>query len=218
MKAFASWSGGKDCMLALYRFLQNDKNEVAYLVNMCDDDGKHSRSHRIKKHLIAEQASMLNIPIVQETTGTEGYETYFKFVINRLKKEGVTAGIFGDIYLIEHRKWIERVCADLDIQAIFPIWGDGTRLLLKEFIETGFKALTVAVDIKKLNSNWLGRELDLSFYNDIVSINDVDPCAENGEYHSFVYGGPIFSKPVSFSKGEVYQNDNHIFLQLNREV
>lgn len=214
MKAFASWSGGKDCMLAVYRHLQIKGNEVAYLVNMCDVDGVHSRSHGIKKSFIRLQAKAINIPIVQETTGFRGYETHFKSVINKLKKEGVTAGIFGDIYLKEHRTWIERVCKELNIEPIFPLWENDTNSLLKEFIELGFKALTVAVNADKLDKNWIGRNLDLSFYNEITAMENIDPCAENGEYHSFVYDGPIFSKPVKFEKDEIYKKDNHIFLPL----
>ncbi len=214
MKAFASWSGGKDCMLAVYRQLQIKSNDVAYLVNMCDIDGIHSRSHRIKKSFIRLQAKAINIPIVQEAIDFRGYETHFKSVINKLKKEGVTAGIFGDIYLKEHRIWIERVCKELNIEPIFPLWENNTNSLLKEFIELGFKALTVAVNADKLDKNWIGRNLDLSFYHEITTMKNIDPCAENGEYHSFVYDGPIFSKPVKFEKGEIYKKDNHIFLPL----
>ena len=215
MKIFASWSGGKDCMLAVYRYLQTKGNEVAYLVNMCDTDGEHSRSHGIKKNFIRSQAKAMNIPIIQEATDFRGYETCFKEVINELKKDGVTAGIFGDIYLMEHRIWIERVCKELDVEPIFPLWENDTKLLLKEFIDVGFKALTVAVNTDKLNENWIGRNLDLSFFKEITAMENTDPCAENGEYHSFVYAGPIFSKPVKFEKGETYKKDNHIFLPLN---
>jgi uncharacterized protein (TIGR00290 family) len=214
MKVFASWSGGKDCMLAVYRQLQKEGIEVAYLVNMCDTDGEHSRSHGIKKSFIKKQATAMNIPILQEATDQRGYEICFKSVINELKKEGVTAGIFGDIYLMEHRTWIERVCRELQIKPIFPLWENDTKTLLREFIDAGFKALTVAVNTDKLDKNWIGRELDLSFYNDITSMENIDPCAENGEYHSFVFNGPIFSEPVNFSMGKIHQNNNHLFLQL----
>lgn len=215
MKAFASWSGGKDCMLAVYRTLQKKEYEVAYLVNMCDNDGEHSRSHGIKKSFIETQAKAMNIAIVQEAADFKGYESSFKAVISELKKDGVTAGIFGDIYLMEHRTWIERVCQELEIEPIFPLWENDTKLLLKEFIEAGFKSLTVAINTDKLDNTWLGRNMNNSFYDDITALKDIDPCAENGEYHSFVYDGPIFSEPVNFSKGEVRTDKNHLFLALN---
>ena len=214
MKVFASWSGGKDCMLAVYRLLQKEGMEIACLVNMCDIDGEYSRSHGIRKSFIQNQAAAMNIPILQEPTDIRGYETCFKSVINELKKEGITAGIFGDIYLLEHRVWIERVCNEMQIEPIFPLWENDTKTLLKEFIDTGFKALTVAVNTDKLDENWIGRELDLSFYNEITAMENIDPCAENGEYHSFVYSGPIFSHPVKFEKGKIHQKNNHVFLQL----
>lgn len=215
MKVFASWSGGKDCMLAVYRYLQTKGNEVACLVNMCSADGEHSRSHGIKKGFIRSQGEAMNIPIVQAATDFRGYETCFKEVVNELKKDEVTAGIFGDIYLMEHRIWIERVCKELDIEPIFPLWENDTKELLKEFIDVGFKALTVAVNTDKLNENWIGRDLDSSFFNEITALDNIDPCAEEGEYHSFVYDGPIFSNPVKLSKGSTYKKSNHIFQPLN---
>ena len=215
MKVFASFSGGKDCMLAIYRHRQAKGNKVAYLVNMCDADGEHSRSHGIKKKIIRSQAEAMNIPIIQEATDVREYERCFKSVITELKKDGVRAGIFGDIYLMEHRKWIERVCKELDIEPILPLWKNNTKKLLKEFIDIGFKALTVAINTDKLNENWIGRDLDLSFFNEITAMENTDPCAENGEYHSFVYGGPIFSNQVKFTKGEPYKKGKHIFLPLN---
>ncbi len=115
---------------------------------------------------------------------------------------------------MEHRVWIERVCSELQIEPIFPLWENDTKSLLKKLIDAGFKALTVAVNSDMLDENWIGRELDLSFYNEITSMENIDPCAENGEYHSFVYNGPIFSQPVNFSKGKTHQNGKHIFLQL----
>ncbi len=214
MKAFASWSGGKDCMLAVYRYLQTIDHEMACLVNMCDVDGEQSRSHGINKRFIRSQALAMNLPIVQPAVDARGYESCFKAVVNDLKKEGVTAGVFGDIYLVEHREWIERVCKELDIDPIFPLWGEETQALLKDFVELGFKALTVAVDKNKLNEHWIGRELDQSFFKDITAMADIDPCAEKGEYHTFVYDGPLFSHPVAFEKGKPYERGHHVFLPL----
>ncbi|WP_088654902.1 Dph6-related ATP pyrophosphatase [Geofilum rhodophaeum] len=214
MKAFASWSGGKDCMLAVYRYLQTNDHEMACLVNMCDADGEQSRSHGIHKRFIQSQARAMNLPIVQQAVDARGYESCFKAVVNELKKEGVTVGVFGDIYLVEHRQWIERVCEDLDVAPIFPLWENDTQALLMEFVELGFKALTVAVHKNKLGEHWVGRELDLPFFKEITAIADIDPCAENGEYHSFVYDGPLFSHPVAFEKGTPYEKDYHVFLPL----
>lgn len=214
MRAFVSWSGGKDCMLALYRELKHMNLEISYLINMCDIDGEHSRSHGLKKSLIKQQAEAIGIPIIQAETDFNNYETNLKEVIQKLKIEGISAGIFGDIYLKVHRDWIERVCSDLDIATVFPLWGCDTSHLLKEFIDEGFKAFTVAVNSDKLGKEWLGRELNSYFYSEITKLNNIDPCAENGEYHTFVYDGPIFRYNVGFTKGPTSLRDNHFFLDL----
>ena len=216
MAAFASWSGGKDCMLALYRYLQQESQDVEFLVNMCDLDGERSRSHGLKKGLIKSQSDCIGIPVIQQKTSSEAYEVNFKKVISGLRNQGVHVGIFGDIYLNEHRVWVERVCHEMDIIPVFPLWKNDTRQLLQEFIDTGFKALTVSVRSDKLPQEWLGRSLDNSFLTDITSLEDVDPCAENGEYHTFVYGGPVFREPVEFIKGGISFRDKHFFLELSQ--
>jgi diphthine-ammonia ligase len=214
MKAFVSWSGGKDCMLALYRFLQYQDNTVVSLVNMCDDQTELSRSHGLSRGVIAKQSDAMGLRLTQCQTGSALYERNFKNVIAGLKKEGVTAGVFGDIYLMEHRTWIERVCNEADVTPVFPLWENDTKALLSEFIDAGFEALTVSVRDAMLPQSWLGRILNHSFLNDIATLEGVDACAENGEYHSFVYDGPIFNHPVSFTTGARYRADNHTYLTI----
>jgi uncharacterized protein (TIGR00290 family) len=213
MKAFVSWSGGKDCMLALHRFLKNNSNAVSHLVNMCENNSEYSRSHGIKKSLIMDQADSIGVPIVQETIGNS-YEANFKKVISELKLEGVKAGIFGDIYLQEHRTWIDRVCSEMNIEAIFPLWGEDTKGLLNEFISEGFKTIVVVIDNTKLSTQWLGRKIDNEFLNDIVKQENIDACAEKGEYHSFVYDGPLFKKPIPFIKGKKFTESQNTYLEL----
>ncbi|HEY4785495.1 MAG TPA: diphthine--ammonia ligase [Bacteroidales bacterium] len=214
MRLFTSWSGGKDCTLALYRILQDNKHEVTHILNMCDTDNSHSRSHGMPKHLIAQQAASLGIEILQPVSDFKNYETIFKETIKTLKEKGVAGGVFGDIYLQVHRDWIERVCAEMEIQPFFPLWENNTTDLLKEFINDGFKTIVVSVNSKSLPQSWLGREINEKFIADILKLEGIDPCAENGEYHSFVYDGPIFKKPVTFSRGREFFKDNHWFLNL----
>jgi len=213
MKAFVSWSGGKDCMLAMHRFLKNQNNSVSHLVNMCENDNEYSRSHGIKKDFIKLQADSLGIKIIQEKIG-ESYEANFKKVISKLKSEGVTAGVFGDIYLEEHKVWIDGVCSDMEIEAVFPLWGNDTRKLLNEFISEEFKTMVVAIDNTKLSAEWLGRIIDHDFYKDIIKLGHIDACAEKGEYHSFVYDGPIFKSPISFATGKTYIKSRNTFIEL----
>lgn len=202
MKAFASWSGGKDCMLAVHRFLKEPANQIHCLVNMCDSDGIHSRSHGVKSILIKNQAGCMGIPIMQMATDSKEYTSNFKRAMLELKKEGVNAGVFGDIYLQEHRTWIEQVCSEVGVDPVFPLWENDTKELLKEFVAEGFETIVVAIDNSKLSLNWLGRTIDNDFVAEIIQLEDIDACAEKGEYHSFVYNGPLFKKPLVFQKGE----------------
>ena len=214
MKVFVSWSGGKDCMLAMYNFMKNPENRVVSLVNMCDENCMMSRSHGIKSDLIKRQALCMGIPIIQEPIGKNGYEESFKKAVNSLKAQGINAGVFGDIYLIEHRVWIERVCCDLGIDAVFPLWSRNTTELIKEFVDFGFKTKVVSVREGFLSEEWLGVDIDNNFISKILAMPNIDPCAENGEYHSFVYDGPIFKTPVPINLGKRYKHDNHYFLEL----
>ena len=214
MKAFVSWSGGKDCMLALNRYLKNHSKQDVCLLNMCDEHSDLSRCHGLKKKMIGLQAEKMGIHLFHETTDFAGYEKAFKQKIAELKLMGVAEGVFGDIYLEEHRTWIERVCNEMEIEAVFPIWHADTKKLLLELVDERFKALTVAVHCDMLPEQWLGRELNRSFYDEIITLKGIDPCAENGEYHSYVYDGPLFSEPVSFIKWEKTKRDNYYFLTI----
>lgn len=217
MKAFVSWSGGKDCMLALYRFLNIPENDVCCLVNMCDEASGQSSSHGLPASLLQHQANCLNIPLKQTKTTRSDYERRFKDVLKQLREEGVTAGVFGDIYLMEHRTWIERVCNESEMEPLFPLWGDSTTSLFQEFIDNGFQALTVSVCSDMLPISFLDRNLDTDFLTDILALEHADPCAENGEYHSFVYDGPLFDIPVSFVKEGVCLQDRHYYLKIREE-
>lgn len=216
MKAFVSWSGGKDCMYAMHRFLQNNKdNEVAALVNMCDADGIMSRSHGLKRLWIERQARAMQTPLIQQPVENNSYEQSLKKVIARLKKEGVNAGIFGDIYLQEHRTWIERVCSDMDIQAVFPLWGIDVRTIMKQFVDDGFETVVVSVRKDKLDPSFLGKKIDAAFIEEMKLLPDIDICGENGEYHTYVFDGPLFHTPVVFTTGEITESKTHWFITLD---
>jgi len=196
VKAFVSWSGGKETVLSFYKAMSDDRTEVAYLLNMVSEDGRLSRSHGVGSALLRKQAEAIGIPIVQKKSSWPTYEKEFKAAVEELKKEGVDAGIFGDIDLQEHRDWVERVCGELGIRAILPLWGRKREDLLKEFIDCGFEALVVAVRDDVLGREWIGRKIDENFIKDIRKLGTVDLCGEKGEYHTFVTDGPIFKKPV----------------------
>lgn len=214
MKAFVSWSGGKDTSLAFWRAKNLHGLEIKYLLNMISEDGTHSRSHGVKADLMRAQAQALSISIVQRKTGWKNYEEEFKKAVLDFRKEGIQIGVFGDIDLQEHRDWIERVCKDIGIEPILPLWKEERERLLEEFIHAGFKAVVCATHSDFLGENWLGRRIDKKLIEDLGAMENVDLCGEKGEYHTFVYDGPIFKKPVEFTVGKKMLKDKHWFLEL----
>lgn len=214
MKAFVSWSSGKDCMYALYKFIQQKDNEVIALLNMTNAGSDKSRSHGITNEMILRQAAQLSFPLVQQPAGKSDYEANFKKAIETLKNKGVEAGVFGDIYLEEHRVWIERVCSEMEITPVFPLWGSDTTQLIRQFVDDGFKTITVAVRKNKLSQDFLGKVIDLDFIAKLSAMDDIDLCAERGEYHSFVFDGPIFKQPINFTTEEISEDTNHYYIQL----
>ena len=124
------------------------------------------------------------------------------------------AGVFGDIDLQVHRDWIERVCRESGIQPIFPLWENNRYDIMQEFIQAGFKSIVVSVRHEKMDKSWLGREIDKTFISDLQKEEHIDLCGEEGEYHTFVYDGPIFQQAVDFSTGTTFSRDNHHFIEI----
>nr|MQY69725.1 diphthine--ammonia ligase [Bacillota bacterium] len=144
----------------------------------------------------------------------ESYEKVFKKAVAELKREGVKIGIFGDIDLRKHRDWVERVCKEIGIKPLLPLWKKGREGLLKEFIQVGFEAIVVATKADLLGKEWLGRKIDEELIKDLKKVNGVDLCGEKGEYHTVVYDGPIFRRPVRFATGRKVFKDKHWFLKI----
>lgn len=214
MKAFVSWSGGKETSLACYRTMRKKNLKIKYLLNMISEDGKHSRSHGVSSKLLKLQAEAIGVPIVQRRTTWENYEDVFKNAVLGLKKKGVDTGIFGDIDIQRHRDWVERVCKEVGIRPFLPLWKEKREELLKEFIQAGFKAIVVAIRTDSLGKIWLGRKINTEFVEDLKALGNIDLCGENGEYHTFVYDGPIFKKPIEFITGRKVLKGKHWFLEL----
>jgi len=213
MKVFASWSGGKESALATYKAISQGY-QVSYLVNFVSEHGERSRSHGILANVLRLQAKAIGIPIVQVKTSWEDYEENFKKVVAELKEKGVEGGVFGDMDLEEHREWIERVCAELQIEPILPLWKMEPQKLLTEFWESGFKAIVVAT---RLDDSLLGRNLDEALLEEIKRFGS-HPCGESGEYHTLVTDGPIFQRPLEVTTGRRYKRDNVWFLEISAEL
>jgi diphthine-ammonia ligase len=156
----------------------------------------------------------MEIEVLQKPTTWEAYEARFKEILVHLRERGIEAGIFGDIDMLEHRKWVERVCRETGIIPVMPLWQWDREALMEEFINAGFKAVVVATDARVLGREWLGREISPLFREELRNMTGVDLCGEKGEYHTFVYDGPMFKGPVSFFPGESIKTDSHWFFTL----
>lgn len=215
MKVVCLWSGGKDSCFACYK-AKIEGYTIVSIINFANAEGTSSVSHGLSAEIIQRQAQMLGIPFLQKPMPHEGYRQAFKELVNDYKtKHGIEGIVFGDIYLQEHRDWIDKVCEELKVKAILPVWTNDTVGLARQIIDSGFKAIVVSVKKDILGKEWLGRKVDHEFMNDLKEAGDFDLCGERGEFHTFVYDGPLFKKPVTFTTGEKVEIGTHYFLKVN---
>jgi uncharacterized protein (TIGR00290 family) len=202
MKAFLNWSGGKDSAYCLYQAGKQGLDIGALLTSFHSSTGRVSM-HGVRPELIERQATSLSIPLFNmapEKEGLAAYEQTIHASNEKMKAEGFTHAVFGDLYLEDLRAYRQQLYAKDNIETLFPIWQSDTKKLLQEFIDLGFKAVVICVDAAVLPQSFCGRLIDENFLKDLPA--SVDPCGERGEYHSFVFDGPNFQTPVHFTKGE----------------
>jgi len=204
-KALFNWSSGKDSALALYKTLQNTDFQIECLLTSVNQQYQRISMHGIRVELLQEQAQSIGIPLkilkVPEMPTMEVYEKVMTEVLTELKENGITHSIFGDIFLEDLRQYRENQLAKIGLKGVFPIWKIPTQDLIQEFIALGFKTIVVCVNEKYLDKSFVGRVIDQDFINDLPK--NVDVCGENGEFHTFTFDGPIFSKPIDFEIGEI---------------
>jgi len=212
-KSLLSWSGGKDSALALNR-IKNDENYrlVAFLTSLTEDYNRISM-HGIRQVLLERQVESLGLPLesvyISKNSSNAEYESKMRSVLNKFIKNGVTSVVFGDVHLEDVRKYREENLSRIGMKAVFPLWGSDTSDLATEFIDLGFKAIITCIDSKFLDKKLVGREFDKAFLSELPT--NVDPCGEKGEFHSFVYAGPIFKKEISFKKGRIVRRNDRFF-------
>jgi uncharacterized protein (TIGR00290 family) len=201
-RAAISWSGGKDCCLALLR--ARSAYDVVAAVTMFTEDGDRSRSHGLRPDVLAAQAGRLGMTHLSGRGTWEGYTDEYTRVLGEAAALGVTHVIFGDIMFDAHRAWNEKVCAAHGLTAVLPLWNEPTDALLVEFLSTGSRAVIVTARESYLDASWLGRELSLPAMREMQA-RGVDACGENGEYHTLVVDSPVFSSPLPVRQGERVQ-------------
>lgn len=186
------WISGKDSCLALWRAQQ--ESSVTGLLSVLDETGLRARSHGVSKELLCSQAQSLGLESYFVSASWKSYEERLTAALRKIAEEGVSQVVFGDIDLMPHREWEEKVCARAGLAARLPLWNEDRLSLVNQFLELGFKARIVCVDGRFLDSSFVGREFDRKYIESLPP--SVDPCGENGEYHTFVYDGPNFNSPV----------------------
>src|SRR4030095_4940287 len=193
-RAYFNWSGGKDSALALWKVLKEKEFKVEYLLTSMNSFHDRVSMHGVRRNLLEAQARSLNISLttveLPEEPSMAEYETALTDKVNWIKEQGITHSIFGDIFLEDLKTYREQKLASAGIQCVFPIWKTDTNNLIRKFLDEGFKAIVVCINEKFLDESFCGRVIDENFLNDLPSM--VDACGENGEFHSFVYDGPIF--------------------------
>lgn len=204
VKGYMNWSGGKDSSLCLHYALEQNIPVQALLTSV---NKVHNRisMHGVRNELLEQQAASIGLPLhkieLPEQPGMDEYEELMSAKVKELKSEGFTHAVFGDIFLEDLKRYREEKLQALEMQCLFPLWKRDTKELMQEFLSLGFKAIIVCVNEKFLDKSFCGRMIDESFVNDLPS--NVDVCGENGEYHSYVFDGPVFKHPISITKGEI---------------
>ncbi len=185
------------------------------LLCMLHEEGLFSRSHGLPRELLSDQAQALGHLVTFASASWRDYEKTFKEEVKAMRLQGVEAGVFGDIDLDEHRRWVERVCRETGVEPLLPLWGEGRRRLVEEFLELGFRATVISFHRDWLRGDWLGRELDMCLLEEMERAG-VDPCGEGGEFHTFVHHGPLFREPVVFEVQGTLERDGHLQVMLAR--
>lgn len=212
-KFIMSYSCGKDSTLALYRMIQQGHEPAAILITS-NKKAKRSWFHGVPKNLLNQVSEALDIPLLLvESDGTNYGETFVEHLLNAKENLSIDSCVFGDIDLEEHRVWCTGRCDEAGIEAVFPLWQEGREALVHEFIDSGFKTVIKNVKLECLGEEFLGKVLTKDVVEDIKATGS-DPCGENGEYHSFVYDGPLFKNPIDFEIAGIERTETHGFLDI----
>ena len=212
-KVLLSWSGGKDCALTLYELLKSENYDIISLLTTITEDYNRISMHGIRKILLERQAESLGLPLekvlLSKNSSNKEYDNKMLTVLKKFLREGPFSFAFGDIFLEDVRKYREDKLSILEIKGIFPLWLKDTLEISNAFINLGFKAIITCVDTQLLDKKFVGRKFDKQFLSELPP--NVDPCGENGEFHSFVYDGPIFKEKVTFSRGDIVLRENRFY-------
>ena len=202
-KAVFCWSGGKDSALALFKAKQSGQFDIVALLTTCNENQRRISMHGVRDVLLDAQAASIGLPLAKvwvKEGSNEEYERVMKEKLLHFKEQGVTHVFFGDIFLEDLRAYRERKLEEIGLKAVFPLWKKNTASLIHEFTDTGFETVICCVSTRFLHKDDAGKKIDADFIAQLPP--GVDPCGENGEFHTFCYKGPVFSHEIRFSTGE----------------
>ncbi len=215
-KAIMAWSGGKDSAMALHEIRRAGVYEIERLLTTVTQDYDRVCMHGVRTALLERQATELGLPLdriyLTANESQEGYDAKMRAYLTGCRQQGIETVAFGDLFLEDVRRYREQSLSRVNMQAVFPLWQKDTPALARTFIQTGFKAVITCVDLEALSPAFVGRDYDPAFLAALPA--GVDPCGERGEFHSFVYAGPLFRRPVPFTTGRTVKRDNR-FLYLD---
>jgi len=211
-----SWSGGKDSCLALYEIQKSSDYRVAALLTTITREYDCISMHGVRRELLEKQAASLGLPLhpilISKGANNEEYETAMAQAFNEYHQNGIDSVVFGDLFLEEIKAYRDQFLARHEMKGLYPVWQRNTTSFIKKFIELGFKAVLSCVDSKTLDKSFAGKTIDDDFISSLPA--NVDPCGENGEFHTFVYDGPNFTQPVEFALGETILREGFWFCDL----
>jgi diphthine-ammonia ligase len=207
MKVVASWSGGKDSAYAYYLATQHGHQVINLLTMMMSEE--KSNFHMIPSTILDAQARAIGIPLIKKTTSAATYEKDFKSLLIECKTRGIEGLVTGDIYEVSGHEqgWLGRICQEIGLTPITPLWMGDTKQIYLDYLKTGFIAVVVRTKLELLGADWLGRILDKKFYDDIISLGNVDACGEGGEYHTVITDGPTFKNKIEIQETKKHKLD-----------
>ncbi|MDV3750677.1 Dph6-related ATP pyrophosphatase [Elizabethkingia anophelis] len=211
-KVLMNWSGGKDSAMALYNILNNKNYKVEGLLTSVNAANQRISMHGVSGEMLVKQAESIGLPLTKinlpEASDMTAYENIMEQTLSTFTEHGIETSVFGDIFLEDLRKYREQQLEKIGWKAVFPLWKKDTRNLVYEFLELGFRTRICCINKQYLDSDFLGCDLDEYLIDKLPE--NVDPCGENGEFHTFVYAGPVFQNNLSIKNGErVEKSYNH---------
>jgi len=210
------WSGGKDSAMALHALFQRSDIQITALLTTVTEGFNRISMHGVRRELLKRQAESIGLPLhevlIPPHCVNPVYEARMEEALRAHYDKGVRTVAFGDIFLEDLRAYRETNLARIGMTALFPIWKRDTRELIRAFHAANFRAIAVCIDSKVLDRSFAGLELDDAFFRDLPP--QADPCGENGEFHTFVFDGPIFREPIPVRAGEIVERDTFVFCDL----